>query len=503
MHQLTSLDAQFLAVESSKTFGHVGGLLVFDPTTAPSGRLGVDEVKALIAERLHLVPPFRWRLLQVPLGLDHPYWVDDPDFDLDFHIRESAVPPPGDPRQIAETISRIWARPLDRSRPLWEVYVIHGLENGRVGLLTKVHHAAVDGMAYDQILNALLDETPTGREIPLALEQPAAAPLPRDLTMLGRGVLGLPRQLVRAVRLAPSTLPNATGFPGANALPGIPTFGRSMARVRGLVGRPSDPTLLEVSTARPPRTSFNGRVSGHRRYAYGTLSFSRVKALKNALGYTVNDVVVALAATAVRNWLLARDDLPEDPLVAMVPVAVRSEADKDAFGNRIGMMIVPIPTDVADAGERLTRAHEHMRSAKERHQALPADILTQVTTFIPPAAAARAARTVVGVLGRTRPPLNLVLSNVPFARAARYCAGARLEANYPVSIVFDSVGLNITVLSYQDQLDFGIVADRDQVDDVWSIIDGLGDALAELETAVLGAPTAKAPAPTSRAVPST
>src|SRR3954451_4164072 len=166
MHQLTSLDAQFLAVESSKTFGHVGGLLVFDPATAPSGTLGVDEVKALIAERLHLVPPFRWRLVQVPLGLDHPYWADDPDFDLDFHIRESAVPPPGDKHRVAETVARIWARPLDRSRPLWEVYVIHGLENGRVALLTKVHHAAVDGMAYDKILNALLDTAPTGREIP-------------------------------------------------------------------------------------------------------------------------------------------------------------------------------------------------------------------------------------------------------------------------------------------------------------------------------------------------
>ena len=214
-----------------------------------------------------------------------------------------------------------------------------------------------------------------------------------------------------------------------------------------------------------------------------SLSFTRVKALKNALGFTVNDIVVALAATVVRNWLLARDDLPEDPLVAMVPVAVRTEAEMDAFGNRIGMMIVPIPTDVPDAHERLVRAHELMRSAKERHQALPANILTQVTTFIPPAAAARAARAVVGVLGRTRPPLNLVLSNVPFAREPRYCAGALLEANYPVSIVFDAVGLNITVLSYGDQLDFGIVADRDQVDDVWSLIDGLGDALTELEAA--------------------
>ena len=238
MHQLTSLDAQFLAVESSKTFGHVGGLLVFDPSTAPNGTLGVDEVKALIADRVHLVPPFRWRLVQVPLGLDHPYWADDPDFDLDFHIRESAVPPPGDPHRVAETVARIWARPLDRSRPLWEVYVIHGLENGRVALLTKVHHAAVDGLAYDQILNALLDTTPTGREIPPAPSEDGPKPVPSDLAMLARGLLGVPRQPLRALRTAPSTLPNVTGFPGAMAIPGIPTVSRSVARLRR-AGRPA------------------------------------------------------------------------------------------------------------------------------------------------------------------------------------------------------------------------------------------------------------------------
>ena len=222
MHQLTSLDAQFLAVESSKTFGHVGGLLVFDPSTAPGGTLGVDEVKALIADRMHLVPPFRWRLVQVPLGLDHPYWADDPDFDLDFHIRESAVPPPGDKDRVAETVARIWARPLDRSRPLWEVYVIHGLENGRVALLTKVHHAAVDGLAYDQILNALLDTTATGREVPPAPEEPPVSPIPSDLSMLARGLLGVPRQPLRALRTAPSTLPNVTGLPGCQRDPGNP-----------------------------------------------------------------------------------------------------------------------------------------------------------------------------------------------------------------------------------------------------------------------------------------
>ena len=155
MRQLTSLDAQFLAVESARTYGHVGGLAVYDPATAPGGTLEVGDVCRLVGERLHLLPPFRWRLVEVPFGIDHPYWIEDPDFDLDFHIRESAVPPPGDDHRLAETVARIFARPLDRRRPLWELYLIHGLAEGRVALLTKVHHAAVDGMSGGEILTLL------------------------------------------------------------------------------------------------------------------------------------------------------------------------------------------------------------------------------------------------------------------------------------------------------------------------------------------------------------
>src|SRR3712207_6519455 len=247
MHQLTSLDAQFLAVESSKTFGHVGGLFIFDPSTAPGQALGLDEVTKHVQRRLHLVPPFRWRLVQVPLNLDHPYWAEDPDFDLEFHIRESAVPPPGTDRQVAETVARIWARPLDRSRPLWELYVIHGLEGGRVALLTKVHHAAVDGLAYDQILSALLDESPEGREISSPGEEPALDDLPGDVAMLARGLAGLPRQLARTVRLTPRMLPNAPSFPGANALPGVPTVRRGLSRVNGLRSVRGSGTVLEIT----------------------------------------------------------------------------------------------------------------------------------------------------------------------------------------------------------------------------------------------------------------
>jgi WS/DGAT/MGAT family acyltransferase len=485
MRQLTSLDAQFLGVETSRTYGHVGGLAVYDPSTAPGGKLEIGDVCRLVSERLHLLPPFRWRLVQVPFGIDLPYWVEDPAFDLDFHIRESAVPPPGDDRRLAETVARIFARPLDRSRPLWELYLIQGLQDGRAALLTKLHHSMVDGVSGNEILGVLLDPSPEGREIPPAPGDGAGERVPGDLEMLGRGLLGVPRQPLRALRSLPTALPNLTDLPGANAFPAVPRLSRALAGLRR-----EDPSLLEVTTARPPKTCFNGRVGPHRRFAFGSLSLDTVKRIKNELGITVNDVVVAVCATAVRDWLLARDELPEEPLVAMIPVSVRTEEQAGTFGNRISTMIVPIPTNVEDPRERLMRAHEYLRGAKERHRALPADLLTDATSFIPPAVAARAARTTMDILGRTRPPLNLVISNVPGPREPLYCAGALLLAHYPVSVVIDGVGLNMTVMSYRDHLDFGIIADRDQVDDAWALIDGSVAAVDELLTAVCGEPSA-------------
>jgi WS/DGAT/MGAT family acyltransferase len=366
MRQLTSLDAQFLAMESARTYGHVGGLAVYDPSTAPEGELTIKDVCRLVSRRLHLLPPFRQRLVQVPLGVDLPYWVEDPDFDVDFHIREAAVPPPGDDRRLGETVARIFARPLDRAHPLWELYLIHGLEGGRVALLTKVHHSVADGVSGNEILSVLLDDSPDGRDVPPPRDGDAGERVPGELEMLVRGALGLPRQPFRALRALPRALPNLTDLPGANAIPGGPTLSAALTRVRRALGSDEDEGVLEVTTARPPRTSFNGPVSPHRRFAFGSLSLESVKALKNELGITVNDVVVALTATAVRDWLLERGELPDEPLVAMVPVSVRREEERGAFGNRISAMIVPIPTNEADPRRRLLRTHELLKSAKER-----------------------------------------------------------------------------------------------------------------------------------------
>ena len=242
-----------------------------------------------------------------------------------------------------------------------------------------------------------------------------------------------------------------------------------------------NPRVLERTTLSRPRTSFNGRVSAHRRFAFGQLSLAEVKTVKNAYGYTVNDVVVALCAGAVRRWLVEHDELPDEPLVTQVPVSVRTE-------EQLGTLRQPHRDDEraavspieADPIERCTLTHEALRAAKERHRALPAELLHDATQFIPPAVFSRAARMTFSLAATRTPVWNLVISNVPGPQFPLYCAGARLVANYPVSVITDGMGLNITVMSYLGHLDFGIVADREQMRDVWKLIGWLDDSLREL-----------------------
>jgi WS/DGAT/MGAT family acyltransferase len=485
MRQLTSLDAQFLALETPRQSGHVGALAVLDPSTRPNGRLELADVHNMLAERLPLLPPFRWRLKPVPLGLDYPYWIDDPDFDLEYHVREIGLAPPPTDAKLADQVARIFSRPLDRARPLWELYLIHGLQDGNVGLLTKIHHAAVDGLSGAEILSVILDLTPEGREPPPDNSRPDREP--SDLEMLGRGLLGAPRYLGRVVQGLPSTLPNLEETPIFNDIPGAKLVGRtSSALVRALRRRES--RVLERTTLSRPRTSFNGRVSPHRRFAFGQLSLDEVKAVKNAYGYTVNDVVVAICAGAVRRWLVEHDELPDEPLVTQVPISVRTSEQQGTFGNRVGMMSVPLFTNEADPVERLRLTHEALRAAKELHRALPADLLQDATQFIPPAVFAQASRVTFSLAATRKPIWNLVVSNVPGPQFPLYCVGAQMLAHYPVSVITDGMGLNITVMSYWGHLDFGIVADREQMRDLWKLIGWLQESLEELRPA--GAPPA-------------
>jgi diacylglycerol O-acyltransferase / wax synthase len=482
VRQLTSLDAQFLALESARQTGHVAGLAVLDPSTTASGTLELEDIQRLLEERMPLLPPLRWRLAEVPFGLDYPYWIEDADFDLDFHVRELALPAPPTDQKLADQVARLVARPLDRARPLWELYLIHGLADGQVGMLTKIHHAMIDGLSGAEIMGVLFDLEPEGRELPPPAEI-GSDHEPGELEMLARGVAGIPRYPVRMARSLGSALPNLDETP-FGAFPGAGAVARASDRVRRTLGR-REGGLLERSELRAPRTSFNGRISPHRRFAFGQLPLEEVKAVKNAHGFTVNDVVVSICAGAVRCWLVEHDELPADPLVAQIPVSVRTSEQAGTFGNRIMLMSAPLFTNEGDPVARLRRTHEALAVMKERHRALPAELLQDANHFIPPAVFARAARATfsLSTRGAGRPRWNLVISNVPGPQFPLYCAGARLNCNYPVSVITDGMGLNITVMSYCGHLDFGIVADRDQVPDVWRMIDWLRDSLEELKAA--------------------
>src|SRR5947209_8530127 len=255
MRQLTALDQQFLALEDSRNYGHVGALSIYDPSSAPGGELTLPRLQGLIAERLALVPPFRWRLATVPFNLDYGYWIDDRDFDLEFHVREIALAPPGTDAQLAEQVARIYARPLDRSRPLWEIYLIHGLPNDRVAVMSKIHHAVIDGMSGAEIMGALFDPSPEGADTTLPSPTEAAKPdaRPSDLGMLARGLVGLPRYPLRVIKAAPRTLPNLAEVQSFAAIPGVKALGRAAASAQRALGRDTVVGRLDLT---PPRTSF-------------------------------------------------------------------------------------------------------------------------------------------------------------------------------------------------------------------------------------------------------
>ncbi|HVA59534.1 MAG TPA: wax ester/triacylglycerol synthase family O-acyltransferase [Mycobacteriales bacterium] len=478
MRQLSSLDAQFLALEDARQTGHVAGLMILDASRRTDGPLALGDIIGLLEQRLHLLPPLRQRLATVPLGLDYPYWVEDPDFDLEFHVRELGLPAPGTDHQLAEQAARIVSRPLDRQRPLWELYLISGLDSGHVALLTKIHHAVVDGMSGAEIMGLLLDLEPAGRELPPPAGGARARRAPGSLEMLARGLIGIPRYPLRVLRALPSAVPNLDETSFAT-IPGAGLLSRAARLIPG-VGADGDQGVRHALKA--PKTTFSGPISAHRRFAFGQLPLERIKAAKNIHGGTVNDVVVALCAGAVRRWLIEHDELPDIPLVAQIPVSVRTPEQAGTFGNRILMLGVPLFTTEADPVTRLQRTSEALLEMKEQHRALPAELLQDVNHFIPPAVFSRAARLsfALNTSAAGRPAWNLVISNVPGPQFDLYCAGARLVANYPISVITHGMGLNITVMSYCGSMDIGVVADRGQISDVWPFLEWMGKELDEL-----------------------
>ncbi|MGI8900040.1 MAG: WS/DGAT/MGAT family O-acyltransferase [Nocardioides sp.] len=482
MKQLSALDAQFLMVESPTTTGHVGSLVVLDPATSLGGSWGLDDVRAVMETRLHLVPPLRQRLVEVPFGLGRPYWVEDPHFDIEFHLREVALPAPGNLEQLGEQVARIHARPLDRTRPLWEAYTITGLEDGRAAFYSKIHHAAIDGVSGAEILEAVMDLGPEPRDV--EPEEPSATDrIPSSADLFLDGVRQLALSPLELMRTVPRSLSYLDQVPGAANVPGV----RLVSQVAGRVGRVlgQDRAELDGLDLRTPRTPLNGPITAHRRFAFGSVPLSDVKRVKDHFEMTVNDVVMAMTSAALRRWLLDHDALPSTPLVAAVPVSIRTEDHQGTLGNQVSVMVAALPTDVGDPVARVEAMRESMVKTKRHFDAVPASILQDLSTAVPMALSGLAARALFRLATLPGLPFNLFVSNVPGPQLPLYVAGARVEGIYPVSAVTDMTGgLNITLFSYDGHLDFGRIACREMVPDVWNLVGYLEDALAELLAAL-------------------
>jgi len=464
MQRLSGLDDTFLWMETASSYMHVASLIVVDGTTVEGG-LTFERIRALYESRLDHAPPFRRRLVEVPFGIHHPVWIEDPDFDLDWHLREITLPPgEGDLEGLCRLAAKLVAIPLDRTRPLWELWIIRGIDDGHVGLLTKVHHAAIDGASGEELMVAILDVEPDPQPRPAPEVPWVPDRVPSDTELVGYATWSLAQQPLRAARAARRTIAVALKLREQNRRPHI------------------TPPPAPFSA---PQTSLNGPLTPTRSFAASSLSLATIKAVKNAFGCTVNDVVLTMCAGGLRRYLDERDEHPDGPLVAMVPVSVRSEDQKGTHGNRVSMMLTSLATDLDDPVERLRVIHASTVVAKEQQNAIGADTLQEWTEFAAPAIFGRAARLYSNTRSadRHRPVFNVTISNVPGPPFPLYVTGAKVLDTYPMGPIFDGGALNITLMSYLDRVDFGLVACPDLVPDVWSIAEGLREALEELEKA--------------------
>ncbi|MFA1538551.1 WS/DGAT/MGAT family O-acyltransferase [Actinomadura monticuli] len=476
MGQLTTVDATFLHAETDTTHAHIAGLGIVDAMSCPGGRLSVPLVAELIRDRAHLAArPLRQRLVQVPFGLDNPYWEDDPDFEPERHITEIGLPWPGTERQLADIVGMLHEQPLDRTRPLWEMVLIQGLQGGLTAVYVKVHHAAVDGVMAAETLAALLDLSPEPREVPADEAPPARAP--GMLDMLGTGLLRTALHPVRSAVSMVRTAPYLDDVPGLGSIPGM---GLVASAVQGALRRPAAPKAPRMSA---PPTPFNRPIGRRRSVACGELPLAEIKEIRRGLGGSVNDVVMALCATALRQWLDKRGELPDRPLVAAVPVSLRRGGTVAGPGNQVSIMTAPLATHVPDPAERYTAVRDDMGVAKRRFTRSSGGWVRDISGLLPTPLAGAATRLALQAApALSLRPVNLMISNVPGPQFPLYLCGAKVLGYYPISVVSDvSGGLNITVFSYDGKVNVGIVACRDLVPDPSEIVDHLVDALDELK----------------------
>jgi diacylglycerol O-acyltransferase len=463
MEQLTGLDATFLYLETSSLHMHVSMAAMFDPATVPGG-YSFDKLRDLVSSRLELAPIFRRRLIEVPFRLGHPYWVDDPTFDIEYHIRRGAVPAPGGVEELAQFVGDVCSRQLDRTKPLWEMYIVEGLRGGQIAVVTKIHHCTIDGVSGAELLSQLFDLEPEpparpGPETPVSVDER----LPSDVQLFAQS---LAKRLTRPVGM--TKLVWRTGW--------------ALLDVRRVRARSSGRAALPLTT---PRTSLNASITPHRRVAFSSIALEDAKAIRRKCDTTLNDVVLAICTGALRRYLLDGDELPEDPLVATVPVSTAPTSANRRGANKVSAMFVSLPCHIEDPVERLHAIREGTKGAKEEHNALGADVLLNWAEHATPNVFSAAARayTRLKLADHHRPIHSLVISNVPGPDFPLYLAGAEMVAGFPLGPVMDGAGLNITVMSYRGVLNWGLMACAETVPRLADLAIYIPDALDELARA--------------------
>ena len=476
--RLTALDATFLNIEQPHMPMHVAGLYIFKDTPEIRGAPGVAGIFKTVEERLHLVPRYRQRVQAVPFGLGHPVWVDDPDFDLAYHLRRLALPHPGGWKELLEVVSRIHARPLDRARPLWEMYIIEGVAGGRVAVYGKTHHAMVDGLSYVDIATILMDLEPEGSH-PEQVEAFKPAPVPGGVELVEDVVREAAEAVVGGLG---GLMRNPADVPGQ-------VIGRAMrlSQVRDLLG------LLRPAPAGP----LNVKIGAARRVDTVAISLARVKAIKNALGGSVNDVVLTAVAEAVHVFLVHRGEpVPEGLRYrVMVPVSARDESEKATLGNQVTAMFVDLPVGRMAARRRLEVTTRAMAELKEHRQSAASDQMVAMTSWAPAALHSLAGRLDFA----SQRLLNLVVSNVPGIQVPAYAGGALMLEAYPLLPIGGNMGVVVCVASYNGGMYFGLVGDYDRFPDLEVMTAGITTGLENLERAAGARPPKRAAKPARRA----